>query len=315
MPAAGRRGGRHRAARRGRPALGELRGRLRRDDRPARIGRAPRGDGAPCATLRDRRPSAQLRPPAIRRRHRGPGDGALLQRASDARDGRSARGSSSSSSNGSRSTTIAPRSSSPTRASSSARTTSALERRYRPHLLSGPEEKIVSELSLTGRGAWSRLFDELTSAIRVDLPEADEPVQLDVALSNLFDPDRERRRSVAEAVTKALEPGLRTRAYAFNTLLQEKSTIDRLRSYPHWLATRNLSNEASDESVQALIEAVRGRNELARALVTGRRRSSSASSALRLRPDGGRRRRTRNQSAGMPASGSCSRPSTRSRRE
>ena len=40
--------------------------------------------------------------------------------------------------------------------------------------------------------------------------------------------------------------------------------MDRLRSYPHWLATRNLSNEASDESVQALVEAVRNRNELAR---------------------------------------------------
>ncbi len=139
-----------------------------------------------------------------------------------------------------------------------------MERRYRPHLLSGPEERIISELSLTGAGAWSRLFDELTSAIRVDLPEADEPVQLDVALSGLFDPDRERRRTVAEAVTAALEPGLRTRAYAFNTLLQEKATKDRLRSYPHWLATRNLSNEASDESVQALVEAVRNRNELAR---------------------------------------------------
>ena len=139
-----------------------------------------------------------------------------------------------------------------------------MERRYRPHLLSAPEERIVSELSLTGGGAWNRLFDELTSAIRVDLPEADEPVQLDIALSGLFDPDRERRRTVAEAVTAALEPGLRTRAYAFNTLLQEKATMDRLRSYPHWLATRNLSNEASDESVAALVEAVQGRNELAR---------------------------------------------------
>ena len=41
-------------------------------------------------------------------------------------------------------------------------------------------------------------------------------------------------------------------------------TDDRLRHYPHWLASRNLSNEASDESVQALIEAVRGRYELPR---------------------------------------------------
>ena len=40
--------------------------------------------------------------------------------------------------------------------------------------------------------------------------------------------------------------------------------MDRLRSYPHWLATRNLSNEASDESVQALVEAVKARYELPR---------------------------------------------------
>jgi oligoendopeptidase F len=139
-----------------------------------------------------------------------------------------------------------------------------MERRYRPHLLSAPEERIVTELSPTGRGAWGRLFDELTSAIRVDLPDAEEEVALDVALARLFDPERERRREAAEAVTGALEPGLRTRAYVFNTLLQDKATMDRLRSYPHWLATRNLSNEASDESVQALVEAVRNRNELAR---------------------------------------------------
>jgi oligoendopeptidase F len=139
-----------------------------------------------------------------------------------------------------------------------------LERRYRPHLLSKPEERIASELSVTGAGAWSRLFDELTSAIRVEPPGAEGATTLDEALSKLFDPDREVRRGTAEAVTTALEPGLRTRAYVFNTLLQDKSIKDRLRSYPHWLATRNLSNEASDESVRALVEAVKARYELPR---------------------------------------------------
>jgi oligoendopeptidase F len=139
-----------------------------------------------------------------------------------------------------------------------------LERRYRDHLLSAPEERIASELSVTGAGAWSRLFDELTSAIRVELPDAAEPTTLDEALSNLFNPDREWRRTTAEAITAALEPGLRTRAYVFNTLLQDKAIKDRLRSYPHWLATRNLSNEASDESVAALIDAVKARYELPR---------------------------------------------------
>ena len=80
----------------------------------------------------------------------------------------------------------------------------------------------------------------------------------------LQDPDREARRAVAEGVTAALEPGLRTRAFVLNTLLADKATKDRLRSYEHWLASRNLANEASDESVAALIEAVVEHYELAR---------------------------------------------------
>jgi oligoendopeptidase F len=139
-----------------------------------------------------------------------------------------------------------------------------MERRYKPHLLSKPEETISTELGVTGRGAWTRLFDELSSAIRVEPPGAEEPVSLDVALSGLFNPDRQHRKETAESVTAALEPGLRTRAYVFNTLLQDKAIKDRLRHYPHWLASRNLSNEASDESVQALVEAVKGRYGLAR---------------------------------------------------
>ena len=87
---------------------------------------------------------------------------------------------------------------------------------------------------------------------------------LEEALSRLQDPERERRAQAADAVTAALQPGPRTRAFIFNTLLQDKSTKDRLRSYEHWLASRNLANEASDESVEALIEAVVSRYELTR---------------------------------------------------
>jgi oligoendopeptidase F len=146
-------------------------------------------------------------------------------------------------------------------------------RRYKDHLLSEPEEKILAEKALSGSSAWTRLFEELTSAIEVELPapgeqpsSGQEPqrVALDVALSRLSLADREVRRTTAEAVTAALAPGLRTRAFLFNTLLVDKATDDRLRSYPHWLAARNLANEASDESVRALVEAVRGRYEIAR---------------------------------------------------
>jgi oligoendopeptidase F len=134
-------------------------------------------------------------------------------------------------------------------------------RRYRPHLLSEPEELILTEKALSSRSAWTRLFEEQTAAIEVEL---DGPQTLDVALSRLQAPSREVRRDAADAVTRALEPGLRTRAYIFNTLLADKATDDRLRSYPSWLAARNLANEASDESVAALIAAVRNRYELPR---------------------------------------------------
>ena len=144
-----------------------------------------------------------------------------------------------------------------------------MARRFRPHLLSEPEERICAEKALSGRHAWSRLFDELTSALEVELGgdgshEEDGTATLDVALSRLASPQREVRERTATAVTRALAPGLRTRAFAFNTLLMDKAVDDRLRSFPHWLAARNLANEASDASVRALIEAVRSRYELAR---------------------------------------------------
>jgi oligoendopeptidase F len=137
-------------------------------------------------------------------------------------------------------------------------------RRYRPHQLSEPEERILTETTVTGGSAFQRLFTEQTSVIEIDVPDSAEPVSLEEALSRLQQPDRQRRAEAAAGLTEALRQNLRTRAFVFNTLLQDKATKDRLRSYPHWLASRNLANEASDESVEALIEAVRSRYELAR---------------------------------------------------
>ncbi|MBU6329163.1 MAG: M3 family oligoendopeptidase [Acidobacteria bacterium] len=133
-------------------------------------------------------------------------------------------------------------------------------RRYRPHLLTEPEERILAEKDITGSSAWSRLFDELTSAILVELPTG--TVSLEQGLSRLGSPEREERRIAAEAVTAALEPGLRTRAFVFNTLMADRTTDDRLRNYDSWVASRNLANQASDESVEALVDAVVARYDI-----------------------------------------------------
>ncbi len=133
-------------------------------------------------------------------------------------------------------------------------------RRYRPHLLTEPEEKILVDKDVTGASAWSRLFGELTSAITLDLEG--ETVALEHGLSRLSSPDRAQRAAAAAAVTEGLAPGLRTRAFVFNTLLADKASTDRLRSHGRWIESRNLANEASDESVQALVDAVVSRYDI-----------------------------------------------------
>ena len=130
-----------------------------------------------------------------------------------------------------------------------------MERRYRPYLLSEPEEKILTEKQVSARAAWARLFAEQVSAIEVG--EAGKP--LDSALARLSSADRSVREQTARDVTEALAPGLRTRAFILNTLLADKATDDRLRGYPTWISSRNLANEVSDESVEALVSAVQER--------------------------------------------------------
>ena len=133
-------------------------------------------------------------------------------------------------------------------------------RRYRPYVLSEGEERVLAEKSVTARSSWDRLFEEVTTAVRVRI--GDGEVTLDEALSKLHDGDPQERRTSAQAVTDALRGGLPVRKFVLNTILADKSIDDRLRSYPHWIADRNLANEAPDESVQALIEAVTSRYDI-----------------------------------------------------
>ena len=133
-------------------------------------------------------------------------------------------------------------------------------RKFRPYLLTEPEEKIVTEKAVSGFAAWDRLYDELLSAIRVDLDG--EEVGFEQAMAKLYSSDRDERRRAAEAVTAALDPGLRTRTYVFNTIAVDKSIDDRLRGYETWISARNLSNDTTDEAVQALVDAVVGRYDV-----------------------------------------------------
>jgi oligoendopeptidase F len=134
------------------------------------------------------------------------------------------------------------------------------ERLYRDHHLSEVEERLLTEISPTATGAWTRLYGELCSAITVETQRGEVP--LPVALSMLREADRQVREDASHGITAALGKDLRTRSYIFNVLLQDKAIADRLRKYPSWISSRNLANEISDEAVQALVQAVTGRYDI-----------------------------------------------------
>jgi oligoendopeptidase F len=133
-------------------------------------------------------------------------------------------------------------------------------RKFRVHQLSEPEERVLTDFSPVGNSAWVRLFDELCARVRVDI-DGNE-MSLDQALTLLREPEREVRHNASRAVTKALKEDIRTRAYVFNVILQEKSIDDRLRHFPSWISARNLANETSDAAVQALVDAVTSRYDI-----------------------------------------------------
>jgi len=133
-------------------------------------------------------------------------------------------------------------------------------RKFRPHQLSEPEERVLTDFSPVGSSSWVRLFEELCARIRVEVDGRD--LALDQALTLLREPDREVRRQASAALTRALSGDLRTRGYIFNVILQEKAIDDRLRHFPTWISSRNLANETSDEAVQALVDAVTGRYDV-----------------------------------------------------
>ncbi|XOF34624.1 MAG: M3 family oligoendopeptidase [Candidatus Electrothrix sp. YB6] len=131
-------------------------------------------------------------------------------------------------------------------------------RRYADHLLSEAEEELLVELEPVGTGSWLNLFEKLMGHLEFG---ADRRTEEEV-LSDLYNSDREVRRRAALELTQGLQSQLHILTHIFNTILAEKMITDRLRRYPSWIRTRNLSNELEDTTVEALISAAVDRYDL-----------------------------------------------------
>ena len=125
---------------------------------------------------------------------------------------------------------------------------------YRPHQLSDELERFIHEREVTGRSAWSRLFDETVAGMRVQI--GDEALTVSAALNRLSDHDRTVRETASHAVGAAFGEREKLFSLITNTLAKDKEIVDGWRHYATPASERNLSNVVEDEVVAALVSAV-----------------------------------------------------------
>jgi len=125
---------------------------------------------------------------------------------------------------------------------------------FRPHQLSDDLERLLHEKEVTGRAAWSRLFDETVAGMRV--PLRGEELTVNAALNKLSDKDRATREAAGHAIATAFGANVKLFALLTNTLAKDKQIIDTWRHYPRPGSSRNRANMVEDEVVDALVSAV-----------------------------------------------------------
>ncbi|MGH6946237.1 MAG: M3 family oligoendopeptidase [Kiloniellales bacterium] len=128
-------------------------------------------------------------------------------------------------------------------------------RAFRPHQLSDEAERLLLEKQVTGRAAWTRLFDETMAALRFPL-DGKELTNAEI-LNKLTDRDGKVRKAAAKSLGRVLGDNLRVFALITNVLAKDKQLEDSWRHFPRPVSSRNLANFVEDEVVDALVAAVK----------------------------------------------------------
>ena len=189
-------------------------------------------------------------------------------------------------------------------------------RKDKPYQLDDKLEQLFHEKSITGRGAWNRLFDETMTALRFEVNGEELP--LEPTLNLLQDADANVRKTASEALAKTFKENLRIFTLITNTLAKDKEISDRWRGFEDIADSRHLANRVEREVVDALAEAVqdayprlvasllRAEGEVARSGISeqlGPQRAAAGNAAGRHFMDGSARNRAFRLSRLRPGNG------------
>ncbi|MBA4206898.1 M3 family oligoendopeptidase [Pannonibacter phragmitetus] len=128
-------------------------------------------------------------------------------------------------------------------------------RKEKPFQLEDRVEQLFHEKSVTGRGAWNRLFDETIASLRFTV--GGESLAIEQVLNLLQDADPARRKAASDALAETFKANLRVFTLITNTLAKDKEISDRWRKFEDIADSRHLANRVEREVVDAMVAAVR----------------------------------------------------------
>jgi oligoendopeptidase F len=130
-------------------------------------------------------------------------------------------------------------------------------RRFTPHTLSEPEEKIINVKSVTGRQAVMGLYDILTSGLTYTLKSKGRVKKLnrEELMTYVRDPDARMREAAYRELYRVYAQQADVLGEMYKTLVTDwKQEHIGLRHHRSPIAVRNLMNDVPEESVEVLLE-------------------------------------------------------------
>ena len=166
-------------------------------------------------------------------------------------------------------------------------------RKEKPYQLEDRVEELFHEKSVTGAGAWNRLFDETIASLRFKVDGKELAIEPTLIL--MQDADGKKRRAASEALAKTFKENLRIFTLITNTLAKDKEISDRWRGFKDIADARHLSNRVEPEVVEALV--VGGARRLSAAVASLLRAEGASGSARSACRTGTATRRCRRSSS------------------
>lgn len=128
-------------------------------------------------------------------------------------------------------------------------------RKFKPYELSEDVEKTLLEKDVTSGSAWVRLYEESMARLSY---EVDGKKYNDAQISRLcLSPDAELRAKAGKEINKVSKDNSFSVCYIYNMIMKDKAVEDKKRGFKLPMSARNLSEEVSDETVNALAQTVR----------------------------------------------------------